>query len=579
MFASMAGILLLMIAGMIIVGIVTSSEPETTVEPNSIFVLRLNGQLVERADNNPLLQLIGEENEQIGLDDIITSIQKAKRHPDIKGLYLDLDGCTASYASASLQEIRRALQDFRKSGKFIVAYAGQYTQGGYYLATVANRIMLNPIGAVSWHGMSVQLMFLKETLAKVGIKMQVFRVGTYKSAVEPFISSEMSPANREQQQAIIDGCWNEMLTEVSKARKIEIPQLNALADSCMDFSAAADFVRTRMVDQLAYQDEVKAWLKHQLGLNAKEKLHLLTLDDMIYLGKQQSEDKDIVAVYYAYGEILDKAPGRLSENAIVTAEINRNLQKLADDDKVKAVVLRINSPGGSAYASEQIHRQIDLLKKKKPVVVSMGDYAASGGYYIASGAQKIVAESNTLTGSIGVFGLVPDVSELTTNKLGLHFDGVKTNKMADMGANMGRALNNEEGALVQQSVNRTYNLFIRRCAEGRGLAQGEIRKVAEGRVWTGRQALKHKLVDQLGGLNTAISIAAELAKLKDYTTSNYPERGGWMDYFINMNTDNYVQSQIDKTLGSEWYGSLKWLKRVAEQNRVQARIPYLLNFN
>lgn len=555
-----------------LVGIMASSETETVVPPNSVFTLELKGTIQERYQPSPVDQFFEDQISTYGLEDILNAIQKAKENDLIKGIYLHTGALSCS--AASLQAIHRALADFKQSGKFLVAYADAYTQGGYYVASVADKVIVNPVGSLSWHGLASETMFLKDFLAKIGVKMQIFRVGTYKSAVEPMMSTEMSPANREQTQAFLESTWKSILNDVSASRHISADSLNLLADRNMDFQPAETYISSGLADTLMYQDEVLNYLKSLTGLSDEDDLKTLNLDEMtrVKATAPKSKTRDVVAVYYAYGEI-DNGSSSYDEG-INSEKVTKDLRDLRKDKNVKAVVLRVNSPGGSAYGSEQIWREVSLLKAEKPVVVSMGDYAASGGYYISCAAHKIVAEPTTLTGSIGIFGMVPDASELLNDKLGLHFDGVKTHKMADMGS-MSRPFNAEESALMQQMVNQGYALFTKRCAEGRHIPLEELCKIAEGRVWTGSMAKELKLVDELGGLDTAIQLAAQLGKVKDYNLQTYPAKEDFLTQLLNTRTDRYIHSQLQETFG-EYYRGFDWIRHLGQSDRLQARLPFNL---
>lgn len=555
-----------------LVGIMASSETETVVPPNSVFTLELKGTIQERYQPSPVDQFFEDQISTYGLEDILNAIQKAKENDLIKGIYLHTGALSCS--AASLQAIHRALADFKQSGKFLVAYADAYTQGGYYVASVADKVIVNPVGSLSWHGLASETMFLKDFLAKIGVKMQIFRVGTYKSAVEPMMSTEMSPANREQTQAFLESTWKSILNDVSASRHISADSLNLLADRNMDFQPAETYVSSGLADTLMYQDEVLSYLKSLTGLSDEDDLKTLNLDEMtrVKATAPKSKTRDVVAVYYAYGEI-DNGSSSYDEG-INSEKVTKDLRDLRKDKNVKAVVLRVNSPGGSAYGSEQIWREVSLLKAEKPVVVSMGDYAASGGYYISCVAHKIVAEPTTLTGSIGIFGMMPDASELLNDKLGLHFDGVKTHKMADMGS-MSRPFNAEESALMQQMVNQGYALFTKRCAEGRHIPLEELCKIAEGRVWTGSMAKELKLVDELGGLDTAIQLAAQLGKVKDYNLQTYPAKEDFLTQLLNTRTDRYIHSQLQETFG-EYYRGFDWIRHLGQSDRLQARLPFNL---
>lgn len=563
------GFIFIILGVTMLAGFVASSESETIVMPNSVFTLELKGTIQERYQPSPVDQFFEDQISTYGLEDILTSIQKAKEDEQIKGIYLHTGALACS--TASLQAIHRALADFKQSGKFLIAYADMYTQGGYYLASVADKVIVNPVGSLSWHGLASETMFLKDFLAKIGVKMQIFRVGTYKSAVEPMTNTEMSPANREQTQAFLESIWKSIVSDVAASRNISVDSLNLLADQNMDLRPAEDYVRCGLADTLMYKDEVLNYLKSLAGLTEEDNLQTLSLDEMTRVKSvtPKSKTRDVVAVYYAYGEIDN---GSSYDEGINSEKVAKDLRDLRKDKNVKAVVLRVNSPGGSAYGSEQIWREVTLLKAEKPVVVSMGDYAASGGYYISCAANKIVAEPTTLTGSIGIFGMMPDASELLTNKLGLHFDGVKTHKMADMGS-MSRPFNAEESALMQQMVNQGYALFTKRCAEGRNIPLEELCKIAEGRVWTGSMAKELKLVDELGGLDTAIQLAAELGKVKDYKLKSYPTKQDFLTELLNTHADRYIHSQLQETFG-EYYQGFEWLRHVEQSDRLQARLPF-----
>ena len=565
----LAGIIFTILGIVTMVGMVASSDTETVVKENSIFVLDLEGTLSERVQDNPFQTLMGEENQAYGLDDILASIQKAKDNEDIKGIYLQTAFLETSFAS--LEEIRHALLDFKESGKFIVAYADQYTQDMYYLASVADKIIVNPQGSISWHGLASQPIFFKDLLKKVGVEMQIFKVGTYKSAVEPFIATEMSDANREQVTAFLSSIWGRLLEDVSASRNIPVETLNKYANEMMDLQPAETYLANGLADTLLYKDGVLDYLKEISGREADESLRTLSLEDMKNVKRNTPLDKsgNIIAVYYAFGGIDDSTS---PEEGINSEKVIKDLRKLREDETVKAVVLRVNSPGGSAYGSEQIWREVVLLKEKKPVIVSMGDYAASGGYYISCAADYIVADPTTLTGSIGIFGMFPNMEELLTDKLGLHFDMVKTNKFADMGT-LARPFNSDERAAMQNYINNGYKLFVKRCADGRGMSVEAIEKIAEGRVWTGATAKELGLVDELGGLDKAIEIAAQKAEVEAYSLLTYPSKESFFSSLMNEGKSNYIEGQLMETLG-EAYPSIKFIQNVKDMDRIQARMPF-----
>ena len=465
------------------------------------------------------------------------------------------------------------------NAEFAVAksfFAYFVTQGTYYICSAADKVYLNPQGIVDWHGLAANPMFLKDVLAKFGVKYQLSKVGKYKSAPETMTADKMSEPNREQVTAYLTGIWKVMLDDVSKSRKISVDSLNAYADRFMAFADQKDLVKMKLVDKLMYTDEVKGEIKKLLKLKEDETINQLTLSDMAGVSGEK-EKGDQVAVYYAIGGIVDTETGGMasSEQSIVATKVCKDLEKLMNDDDVKAVVLRVNSPGGSAYASEQIWRSVTQLKTKKPVVVSMGGYAASGGYYISCAANYIYAEPTTITGSIGIFGMFPDFSGLLTEKLGVKFDEVKTNKHAAFGT-MSRPFNDEEMALLDQYIGRGYDLFRQRVADGRKQPVEKIEEIAQGRVWLGNDALPIKLVDAIGSLDDAIAKAAKLAKLEEYHTTDYPASEGWFESLLSKaSKGNYLDEQVQETLG-EYYAPFMYLKSINRQNAIQARLPYFL---
>ena len=581
--ATVTGIILssivLFIIGMVtLFGIVSTSDTETVVKKNSVMMLDLNGTLVERTQESPLgilSELFSDDSNTYGLDDILSSVKKAKENENIKGIYLQASMLGTSYAS--LQEIRNALLDFKESGKFIIAYGDSYTQGLYYLSSVADKVLLNPKGMIEWRGIASAPLFYKDLLQKLGIEMQIFKVGTYKSAVEPFTSTEMSPANREQVTAFIHSIWGQVTEGVSASRSLPVDSLNAYADRMLMFYPAEESVQCGLADTLIYRNDVRNYLKQWVDLKEDDRLPVLGLNDMINVKKNMPKDKsgNIVAVYYASGEITDYSGSSASEEGIVGTKVIRDLRKLKDNDDVKAVVLRVNSPGGSAFASEQIWHAVKELKTKKPVIVSMGDYAASGGYYISCVADTIVAEPTTLTGSIGIFGMMPNAKELS-EKIGLTYDVVKTNKFADFG-NIMRPFNEDEKTLMQMMITQGYDTFVSRCAEGRNMTKEAIEKVAEGRVWTGEAAKELGLVDELGGIDTALEIAVKKAGIEGYTVVSYPAKQDILSSLLDTKPTNYVEAQILKSKLGEYYQQFGMLKNLTERSMIQARIPFELN--
>lgn len=578
--ATIVGIVILFVVmailgAMSLVGMVASGEATKNVSDNSVLVVNLSGTMEEQAGDNTLNQFLGSAASSMGLQETLEAIQKAKENDNVKGIYIEAGSFSTDYAS--LQEVRNALLDFKKSGKWIVAYGDIYTQATYYLCSVADKVWMNPSGEIDWHGMASQPIFVKDLLAKVGIKMQVIKVGKYKSATEMYTEDHMSDANREQTQAYINSIWKQITNDVSSSRKITVDSLNAYADRLVMFEGAEAQKKYKLVDALLYHDQVKAEVKKLLKLDDDKSINQLSISDMQTV--KRKKDGEQVAVYYAYGDIVDSpTQGMLmgGGHQIVANDVNNDLQSLADDDNVKAVVIRVNSPGGSAYASEQLWHQIEVLKQKKPVVVSMGGYAASGGYYMSSGANYIFAEPTTLTGSIGIFGTIPDRSELMTKKLGLKFDEVKTNKNAAFGTSS-RPFNAEELSYLQSYINRGYQLFRKRVADGRKMTIEQVEAIAQGHVFTGADALKIKLVDELGGLDKAIAKAAQLAKIDDYYTNNYPAPPSIFDQLMNQaKGGNYLDDQLRVALG-EYYQPFMLMREANQMSPVQARLPYFLN--
>lgn len=558
---------------MSIVGMIASGESSGPVAENSVLVLPLTGTLEERAEDNTLERLIGNGIKEIGLDEVIDGINKARDNDNIKGIYIEA-GAFAADSYASLQAIRKALIDFKKSGKWIVAYGDSYTQSTYYIASVADKVMLNPHGIIDWHGMASQQFYLKDLMAKFGVKMQLAKVGTYKSAPEMFTADKMSDSNREQITAYINGIWQNVLKDVSASRKISTEKLNQYADSLITFDDPQNYIKYKMVDKLVYTDEVKDVVKEMMKLGKDDDLKKVTISDMANV-KGKREGGEAIAVYYAYGDVVDGSASMSRGKNIDAQIVCKDLEKLMEDDDIKAVVLRINTGGGSAYASEQIWHSMKKLKAKKPVVVSMGGMSASGGYYISSIANYIYAEPTTLTGSIGIFGMFPDPSQLLTEKLGVKFDEVKTNKFSTFGS-MARPISDDEMTILNRYIDRGYSLFRSRVAEGRKMSVEDVEKIAQGRVWLGQDAVKIKLVDELGGLNDALAKAAKLAKLEEYHAVAYPEPSDWTEQLTGkLNQNNYIQEQLRLSLG-EYYEPFMLLKTMNEQSAIQARMTFYL---
>lgn len=564
----------LTVAGLATLGsLVAVGSATTEVTDGAVLRLRLTGEVTERVTENPLNTLMGADAEATGLDELLAAIRIAADDDRIAGIYLE--GGVLLASPATLEELRDALVAFKRSGKFVVAYGDNYSQGAYYVASVADRVVLNPSGMLDWHGFAATPVFYKDLLEKVGVRMQVYRVGTYKSYVEPYTLTAMSEASRKQIDAYLRDIWSRICHEVAASRRVKVDSLNAYADRYTLLADARDYVRQGLVDTLAYVDGVRALLRQRVGT---DKLTLVAPRDVVALEPERPDTESEIAVYYAHGDIVGtRIEGLGSTELIVAPDVVADLDRLASDDRVKAVVLRINSGGGSAYASEQMWRAVQLLKQRKPVVVSMGGTAASGAYYLACGAHCIYAEPTSLTGSIGIFGMIPDASGLLTDKLGLHFDVVKTNEASDFGT-VGRPFNAAEGAAMQAYVDRGYALFLRRVAAGRGMKPQQVDSIAQGRVWTGRQAKAIGLVDYLGSLSDAVTHAALRAKTDDYTVKAYPVRRPWYADMWADRGEGYFEQELRAALGS-YYRPLVFLKSLQGTDCLQARLPYELNLH
>jgi protease-4 len=551
----------------IFIGIAASfgSSPAYNLQPETILKVNLEGVISERENASPFdLLFRGSAIETHGLNDILSAIKKAKDNEKIKGIYLRAGYTMSGYAT--MEPIRKALLDFKESGKFIIAYGENFNHRSYYVATAADEIFMNPQGGLDFRGLATSIQFNRGILEKWGIEMQVYKVGTYKSAVEPYIQDKMSDANREQVTAFLNDIWGNLLKGISESRGISVEQLNRYADECLIFANPQTIVDYKLIDGLKYGDEVEAYLKEKLALDADAKLKIAGVKDLKTVpGEKKKISPDKIAILYAEGEIVDDAvPGFYSQDNITAKEYVKELNKLKDDKTVKAVVFRVNSPGGSGYASEQIWHAVKALREVKPVVVSMGSYAASGGYYISCGANKIVSEPNTLTGSIGVFGLIPNGAQLA-KKMGATYDGVSTNKHSNfaddvlsipllgIGLLPARPLNQEEGLLIQAYVERFYDVFLTRVSEGRGKTKEEVDAIGQGRVWTGNQALKLGLVDELGGIDLAIQSAAELAEIEDYGIREYPAQKDFFLSLLEESTESVSERIKQSLMGKETF--------------------------
>ena len=574
------GLIMTILGFICIIGMIASSNSKPTLKDNAVMVLKLQGQIEDRSEDNWLGELTGEQFNNLGMNKILSSIRKAKDEEKVKGIYLETGILESDYAT--LQEIRNALADFKKSGKWIIAYGDALSQGGYYLASVANKVYVNPEGNVDWHGIASQPQYIKDVAAKFGVHFTVVKVGKYKSYTETYTEDKMSDANREQVSRYIGGLWQQMLADVSKSRNISKDSLNRYADGLMVFDDTQLLKSRKMVDGFCYYDEIRDVVKRQLGLKTDETINQVDYNDVNMAIDDSNLMGEEIAVYYCQGSIVRMETPSIygSEQQIVSTKVIKDLQELADNSQVKAVVLRINSGGGDAYASEQIWRAVKELNKKKPVVVSMGGMAASGAYYMSMGAQYIMAQPTTLTGSIGIFGALPDFSDLMTKKLGFKYDEVKTNRnSAYASAGMSRPWSAEEIATMQNYVNRGYNLFRKRVAEGRKMSTEQVEKIAQGRVWLGTDAKNIKLIDGFGGLSDAIDKAAELAHLSSYQAVEYPALAGWMEQLMDMaggNKGTYLDEQLRLALG-DLYQPFIMIRNMKEKEPIQAALPYVLN--
>ena len=586
--ATICGIaIFLLIAGFFLVislaGMLASESAPTKVEDNSVFVIKLSGTISERAEGStPFDAVLGmNDMSAMGLDDLIASIRKAKDNDDIKGIYLE-GGLTEFDAPATAQQLRDALKDFKTSGKWIVAYADQYMQANYYVVSVADKVYLNAEGNVDFKGLGGKGEYMKGLYDKIGVKYLTAKVGKYKSYVERNTLTGMSDYDREQRTAYTNGIWQYWLKEISESRKVTPEQLNQMAnDSIMAFANPEDYLTAKLVDKILYPEELKAEIKGRLKLDKDDEIHQLTLADMLNVKAEKNDDGDQIAVYYAFGSIVDSEVTNLINgggHCIVGKTTAEDLRKLADDDDVKAVVFRVNSGGGSAVASEQIRHAIKLIKAKKPVVVSMGGMAASGGYWISSPANCIVAEPTTITGSIGIFGLIPNFSGLVQDKLGVTFDGVTTNKYSDYETDLVLGKNPDEIMKHMQTyIDRGYQSFLNIVSEGRGMKPAQVDSIAQGRVWLATDAIKIKLVDQIGSLDDAVKKAAELAKAKEYHTKAYPGKGSWLDAFMPKEEkgsylDSKLQEELKIFLGDLYEPLMEIRQSVKNGNTLQARM-------
>ncbi|MBQ9357739.1 MAG: signal peptide peptidase SppA [Prevotella sp.] len=584
MFATMTGIIILsIISGIMFIvslmGMLAGGDTKVKAKENSVFVLKLNGMVNERAAaSSPLAALLGSADmSEMGLDDLLTAIRRARDEENIKGIYIE-GGATVFDSPATAQQLRDALADFKQSGKWIMAYGDQMLQASYYVCSVADSVFLNTTGMIDFKGLGGKSTYMTGLYEKLGIRYQAARVGRYKSYVESVTRTKMSDDDREQRTAYLQGIWQMWTQQMAESRGVTAADLDQLAnDSIMVFASTDDYLSARLVDRVMYPDEVKQAVRARMGIAADKEINQLSLEDMLNLKTPKVKQRGgEVAVYYAYGEIVDEVVSGLStDHNIVGSETVKDLLALANDNDVKAVVLRVNSGGGSAVASEQIWHAVNVLKQKKPVVVSMGGVAASGGYMMSCGANYIMAEPTTITGSIGIFGLIPNFSGLVTEKLGITWDGVTTNRFTDYETNLIFADDNsEEMRYLQGYTDRGYENFLNIVAQGRGLTKDSVHQVAQGRVWLATDALNIGLVDELGSLEKAIEKAVSLASLDRYYTVAYPQQQDWLDGLLDQQQqDSYLDLQLHRALG-DLYEPVMQLRQDQLRNRLQARLPY-----
>lgn len=568
LFATILGLFIFSIIWVVIffgiIGAAMSGTKEVRISDNSVFELKLEGILVERHKNDVISSFASEINSsvsEIALDDIMASIDKATDNDNIKGIYLHIGDFSASVAS--LQEIYKGLEKFKKTGRFIVAYADSYGNGTYYLSSIADKVYMNPSGTLALTGINISTVFFKDLLSKIGVEMQIFKVGTFKSAVEPFTQTSMSEANRLQLTTFINSIWTEITKTIARNRGISDTEVNLYADSGLFLDDAQTAVQHKLIDSLVYSSDMKEIIEKRVDKDYKT----LTINDMKLVAQNKEYSKNRIAIVYAVGEI----DGSNKNDGIDSEDISEDLLDIADNDKIKAVVLRINSPGGSAYGSEQIWKAVSVVKSKKPIVVSMGDYAASGGYYIACNTDRIFAQPTTLTGSIGIFGIFPNIGGLT-DKLGIKFDNVKTNKYSDFGATY-RPMNTEERVILQRYINNGYELFTKRCAEGRDMNIDSLKAIAEGRIYSGTDAMQLGLVDEMGGLEEAIAFAAKKANISDYTLKYYPSVKSLIEQISDIFSTS-VEERIVKSQLGENYRLFRTIQRAQTTTGIKAIMPY-----
>lgn len=578
-FATITGIVVINIIGFVLlIGIMTAivsgskSDSLIKIKDPTVLIINLKGDIPERISQSQSISDFFNNETSITIDEILLAIKKAKTHPNILGIHLNIN--TPSLGYASTEEIRNALIDFKKSNKFITAYADHYQLKEYYLASLADKLYVNPEGIIQWSGLAATPVFYTNLLKNIGVEMQVFKVGTYKSAVEPYTQQKMSEASKTQVKEFLSDIWGHVVEGVSESRNIAISHLNNLADQNITFKRGDFYVQENLADSTIYKADLTDVLKKS---TENEDIKFISTKDMCNVYTPVNKEAKTIAIYYAIGDIVDSNSGYNNDLMINAPKVIKDLKKLEKDESIKAVVIRVNSPGGSAFGSEQIWKAIQDLKAKKTVIVSMGDYAASGGYYISAASDYIIAEPTTLTGSIGIFGMIPNIEKLT-NKIGVTFDVVKTNDLADFGS-INRPFSPKECAILQEYIDGGYELFVKRCADGRKMTIDQIKEIAEGRVWTGIKALNLGLIDELGGINRAIELAAERAGIEHIRIRKYPSNANFIDSFWSGSIINSTQSLLLPKDVKAVIDNTNILKEYTNQSIIQARIPYTIYYH
>lgn len=581
LFASCLGvflaIILLIVAGAAIGGsMAASADKKVSIEPNSVLNIKFEEPIPEKTDNLEKDPFTLDESKILGMHDIVRTLEKAKTDDDIKGIYLETEMTMMGFATSSV--LRDALIDFKESGKFVISYGRFFTQGGYYMASVADKSFLHPLGGIDFRGFAASIPFMKNMLDNIGVKMQVYWAGEFKSATERFRLTEMSPESKLQTREFLSDIHDQFMGDIGESRNLSIAQLDKIANS-YEAMKPKSAVASGLVDQIGHEHDALTELRDRLGLEKDDKIKMLSIKDY---NKARPIKKDYgakhkIAVLYAEGDIVD---GKGENGSVGDEKYVKTIRKIRKDDKIKAIVLRVNSPGGSAMSSENIWKELTLAKEEgKKIVVSMGDYAASGGYYIACMADKIYAEPNTLTGSIGVFLMIPDASELLNDKIGITYDTVKTNTYAD-GIGISRPMAAGESAMIQERTDMMYETFLQRVADGRGMTRDAVNEVARGRVWTGQDAIGKGLVDELGGLEIAIAHAAELAEVTDYRLAEYPYiKDKWqqiLEELTGKSDESHLRTRMLKTELGEYYPYYEQIQQIKEMKTPQARMPFIL---